>query len=243
MQEVEDTTGKPYLTTDTEHVVRLANGSQRIPCLGRGELWIRGGTVAQGYFKLPEKTKSEFIEGGWFRTGDICIWTTDGSIKIVDRLKNLVKLRGGEYVAVENMEKEYAQSVYVNAINGGVMVVADGDMDRACLLVQANMEAISNLAAEKGIKGSPVELCRNPDIEKTVLADLVATGMRTLSPLEKIVAVRLLPGTGANNAPLSETSPWSPENGGLLASNKLGRKKIEKELPNIVAALKKKGIR
>ena len=96
---VKDTMGNGYRVSDTEHVIKKEKGEVRIDCQGRGELWIRGSTVAPGYFKLPDKTKSEFTDDGWFKTGDICLWTTDGSIKIVDRLKNLVKLRGGEYVA------------------------------------------------------------------------------------------------------------------------------------------------
>ena len=60
-----------------------------------------------------------------------------GTLKIVDRLKNLVKLKGGEYVAIESMEATYAQSVFVNGKNGGVMCYADGDMDRPVALVQA----------------------------------------------------------------------------------------------------------
>lgn len=96
VKDVVDTTGSPYLVSDTEHVVEKEGGRISIPCIGRGELWIRGGTVAHGYFKLPEKTASEFTKDGWFKTGDICMWTKDGSVKIVDRLKNLVKLRGGE---------------------------------------------------------------------------------------------------------------------------------------------------
>lgn len=55
--------------------------------------------------------------------------------------------------------------------------------------------------------------------------------------------VKLLPGTGQNDAPLSETAPWTVENGGLLASNKLGRKSIQKELGPLVANLRKLGIR
>jgi long-subunit acyl-CoA synthetase (AMP-forming) len=92
------------------------------------------------------------------------------------------------YVAIESMEKEYAQSIYVNSINGGVLVVADGEMDRAVLVAQANMIEVQKLAAELEIEGSELELCRNPIIVKAVLADMVKTAMKNLSPLEKIVA-------------------------------------------------------
>lgn len=91
------------------------------------------------------------------------------------------------------MEKEYAQSVYVNSINGGVMVVADGEMDRSVLVAQANLVEIEKLAAELKIEGSPLELCRNAAIEKAVLADLIGTAMKNLSPLEKIVAGKCSP--------------------------------------------------
>jgi len=123
------------------------------------------------------------------------------------------------------------------------MVVADGEMDRAVIVAQANMIEIEKLAKDIGVSGSPVELCRNSDISKRVLADMVAMAMKSLSPLEKIVAVRLLPGTDTNDAPISETAPWTVDNGGLLASNKLGRQTIKKELGGLVAEIRKKGIR
>lgn len=146
------------------------------------------------------------------------------------------------YVAVENMEKEYAQSKFVNQLNGGVMVVADGKMDRPCVLVQANMIEISKLAADLGVSGSPLVQCRHPDVEKAVRQDMLESAMKTLSPLEKIVGVRLLPGTEPNDSPLSETAPWTVDNGGVLASNKLGRKAIERELAPIIRELRQRGI-
>jgi long-chain acyl-CoA synthetase len=225
--EVNDSAGSPYLSADRVHSVVKENSTAKVPCLGRGELWIRGGTVADGYFKMPEKTASEFTGDGWFKTGDICIFTKDGSVKIVDRLKNLLKLRGGEYIAIENMEKEYAKSKYVDDKNGGVMVVARSGMDRACLLMQANLVAVKALADSLSIQGDDLELCSNKEVRKAILKDLQSTCAPQLSKLEKIVGVGLLPGIGALTDPIGPESPWTPENGGLTASNKLNRKPIE----------------
>ena len=74
----------------------------------------------------------------WFHTGDIGVYTPDGSMMLVDRLKNLIKLKGGEYIALESMEASYSTSPYCAALNGGVMVYGDGEMDRPVALFQVH---------------------------------------------------------------------------------------------------------
>lgn len=53
--------------------------------------------MALGYYKMPEKTKEDFFtdEEGcrWFRTGDIGEFYEDGTLKIIDRKKDLVGLK------------------------------------------------------------------------------------------------------------------------------------------------------
>jgi long-chain acyl-CoA synthetase len=86
----------------------------------RGELLIRGHTVFREYFKNPEETKKAFDEDGWFHTGDICSVDELGRFKVIDRVKNLLKLSQGEYVSPERIENVYLanlsflQSAYVH---------------------------------------------------------------------------------------------------------------------------------
>jgi len=247
---VEDSTKKPYIGSDRVHNAKTGNGIVKTACLGRGEVWIRGPTVSQGYYKMPGKTRETYIpsdKGTWFRTGDIAMFTADGAIKIVDRLKNLVKLSHGEYIAIENMEKEYAKCPYVSDVTGGIMAYGDGGMSKPVALVQVDIRKLKTLAEQLGISTTKDsseeedwELCQNPSVNKAVLDALKAAGKSgALSPVEILGAVALLPGTGSEEE-LTRTSPWTPFNKGLTASNKLNRADICDLLDDVLAPLKAK---
>ncbi|QRV99415.1 AMP binding enzyme [Ceratobasidium sp. AG-Ba] len=77
--------------------------------LPQGEILIRGPSVTKGYFKRDDlnSDKEIFAGDGWFRTGDVGQWNKDGTLSIIDRIKNLVKLQGGEYIALERLESTY----------------------------------------------------------------------------------------------------------------------------------------
>jgi long-chain acyl-CoA synthetase len=65
----------------------------------RGEIHVGGAHVAAGYYNMPDKTAEEFYEQDgrrWFKTGDIGHVMSDGSFKIIDRKKDLVKLQMGK---------------------------------------------------------------------------------------------------------------------------------------------------
>ncbi|XP_009110226.1 4-coumarate--CoA ligase-like 8 isoform X1 [Brassica rapa] len=59
-----------------------------------GELWLKGPSIAKGYFKNEEATKESFNLQGWLKTGDLCYIDDDGFLFTVDRLKELIKYKG-----------------------------------------------------------------------------------------------------------------------------------------------------
>ena len=223
--EINDKAGLPYLSTDRKDV----NGN---PIFGRGEVWVKGDNVGLGYYMLPEKTKEEFDDDGWFHTGDIGQFASDGSVQIVDRKKNLIKLKGGEYIAVENMEMTYGNNKFVDALAGGICCYGDGDMDRPIALMQLNEVVVMNWAKENGIAG---DLDTVKDTKE--FYDAVMKGMETehknggLGRNEKLIALVFI-----------THDPWTPENGCLTAANKLQRRAVVEKHQKIFEETRKKGI-
>jgi long-chain acyl-CoA synthetase len=85
------TVGPPVV--DTEISIRDADGAEAAP--GEpGELCVRGPQVMAGYLNLPEATRAAFTHDGFFRTGDVVVQEPDGSLRIVDRKKDMILVSG-----------------------------------------------------------------------------------------------------------------------------------------------------
>lgn len=68
-----------------------------------GEVFVRGPWVATEYYR-DERTKEGFIDG-WWRSGDIATVGADGSLRLIDRAKDLIK-SGGEWISSVDLENE-----------------------------------------------------------------------------------------------------------------------------------------
>ncbi|MFN8020327.1 MAG: class I adenylate-forming enzyme family protein [Acidimicrobiales bacterium] len=74
-----------------------------VPPGERGELLVRGTSLFVGYWNRPEVDAEVFVDGGWFRTGDVAIIDDEEYLYIVDRIKDLI-IRGGENIGCGEVE-------------------------------------------------------------------------------------------------------------------------------------------
>ena len=79
----------------------------------RGEICMDGPCLFKGYFKRPDKTAEAHDKEGWFLTGDVGVILPNGSLKIIDRCKNIFKLSQGEYIAPEKIEGVLSLSNFI----------------------------------------------------------------------------------------------------------------------------------
>ena len=155
-----------------------------------GELVVRAPWLTQSYFKNPD-AGDELWRGGWMHTQDIACITADGTLKITDRLKDVIK-SGGEWVS--SLEVENILSFHPCVAEVAVIGVADekwGERPLALVVLKPeyvdtkaeDILALGHQAVEKGYLpkyGVPSEIRFLVEMPKTSVGKLDKKKMRIM---------------------------------------------------------------
>ncbi|EPB89631.1 hypothetical protein HMPREF1544_03563 [Mucor circinelloides 1006PhL] len=189
----------------------------------QGEIWIRGPSITAGYYKQDGITKETLTEDGWLKTGDVGEWTERGTLSIIDRVKNLVKLSNGEYIALEKLESIYKSSSLVE----NMCVCAESLYPKPVGLLVPVEGPLRKFLAENGVENEDYEaLCASKEARKVVLQAMQEQAKKSgLRGAEIIADVWIC------------KDLWTAEMGLLTAAQKLKRKDVnetyEKELKDM----------
>jgi long-chain acyl-CoA synthetase len=83
-----------YPVPSTEVSIRSTEDGRPLPPGEAGELCVRGPQVMKGYWNRPDETARVMTADGFFRTGDVAVMAPDGSLRIVDRIKDMILVSG-----------------------------------------------------------------------------------------------------------------------------------------------------
>ena len=142
----------------------------------------------------------------------------NGSIKIIDRSKNIFKLSQGEYIAPEKLENIYVLSPLI----ASSMIY--GDSLKSCLVAivipeEAEVEKWRN---HKGLSGAS-EVATDPEFKQEIMNSMAALAMENnLSSLEKPRDIHI------------SLEPFSVENNLLTATFKLRRPQVKEAYLDII---------
>ncbi len=90
-----------------------------------GELQARSASLMAGY--LPDEATAAAFDDGWFRTGDVGSIDADGWIRLTDRVKEMIKVRGFQVAPAELEQVLYGHPAVADCAVFGVPDPADGE--------------------------------------------------------------------------------------------------------------------
>ncbi|WP_435745745.1 AMP-dependent synthetase/ligase [Microbacterium sp. PMB16] len=186
-----------------------------------GEIEVRGINVFKEYWNNPEATAEAFSDGGWFRTGDIGSFDSEGFLTITGRKKEIIVTAGGKNVAPAALE----DPIRANPIIGQVVVVGD-QRPFISALVTLDPEMLPTWLANNGLdaKMSLADASTNAAVRDEVQRAVDGANAR-VSRAESIRKFTIL------------DSEWTEASGHLTPKMSIKRNVIMNDFADEVAAI------
>jgi acyl-CoA synthetase (AMP-forming)/AMP-acid ligase II len=145
---------------------------------GEGELWVRGPMVMKGYLNNPEATAATIDDDGWLHTGDVGFLDADGHLTVVDRVKELIKVKGFQVAPAELEALLLTHPAIADAAVIGIPDVEAGELPRAYVVLKPGQEVTAD---------EVISFTRDHVATYKVVSEVVFTDAIPKSPSGKIL--------------------------------------------------------
>ncbi len=146
-----------------------------VPCKGveikvadNGEILVKSPGLLKGYYKNPEATAEVLTADGWYHTSDAGFIDNHGHLKIIDRVKDVGRIKGGAndgaMFAPKYVENKLKFFPFIKE------VVAYGDQrEKACVMVNIDFDAVGNWAERRNLPyAGYTDLAQKPEVYELI---------------------------------------------------------------------------
>jgi long-chain acyl-CoA synthetase len=146
-----------------------------VPCEGveiklsdSGEILVKSPGLLKGYYKNAAATAEVLTADGWYHTSDAGFIDASGHLKIIDRVKDVGRILGGDHdgamFAPKYVENKLKFFSYIKE------AVALGDKrDRVCVMLNIDFEAVGNWAERRNLSyAGYTDLAQKPEVYELI---------------------------------------------------------------------------
>ncbi len=170
-----------YGSTETAVFVCLQPDNQAradtvgVPCEGveiklseTGEILVKSPGLLKGYYKNEAATAEVLTADGWYHTSDAGFIDANGHLKIIDRVKDVGRIKGGVHdgsmFAPKYVENKLKFFSYIKE------AVAYGDQrERVCVMLNIDFDAVGNWAERRNLPyAGYTDLAQKPEVYELI---------------------------------------------------------------------------
>ena len=139
-----------------------------IKVAANGEIMVKSPGLLKEYYKNPTATAEVLTADGWYHTSDAGFLDAQGHLKIIDRVKDVGRLKGGVFDGgmfapkyVENKLKFFAHIKEVVAYGDG--------REKVCVMVNIDFDAVGNWAERRNLSyAGYTDLAQKPEVYQLI---------------------------------------------------------------------------
>jgi long-chain acyl-CoA synthetase len=190
-----------------------------------GEILLKGPGVFQNYYKNPQATAEAKDADGWFHTGDAGFFDADGHLRIIDRAKDVGRMRDATLFAPKYLENKLKFFPYIKEA-----VVFGHDRNHAAAIINIDIAAVGDWAERRNLPYSGYTDLASKEEVYTLIRDCIEKVNQDLAGDPKLCGSQM-------NRFVILHKELDADDGELTRTRKVRRRIIAEKYAKIVEAL------
>ena len=161
-----------------------------------GEILVKSKGLLKEYYKNPKATAEVLSEDGWYHTSDAGFMDKSGQLKIIDRVKDVGRLKGGPNDGAMFAPKYVENKLKFFPFIKEAVALGDG-REKVCAMINIDFEAVGNWAERQNLPyAGYTDLAQKPqvyalikDCVEKVNADLATDAMLAGSQVTRFLVL------------------------------------------------------